>query len=171
MWCFVKQQGGVRIPQSVQWLCSCKAVLHLLSGLPVWRAPVKAFSIDCVVGSWISVFWSLRERRRESIAAFHRVNAKDRCALKLFCSGNFEASPTGQLQGFHAATPLGCGRKELVWRLVSWSKMWKMHSFNSLARPEFQTVWVWLSGEYCNSHLVTSQEHRRADLTTPCFSS
>ena len=38
---------------------------------------------------------------------------------------NSGESSTDQLRGFCAAAPLACGRKELEWRLSSWSKMWK----------------------------------------------
>lgn len=100
MWCFVKQRDGVPIPWSVGWLCSCKAVTRLLPGLPTYRAPEKAFSIDHVGGTWVSDLWSLHEQCCDSIAAFHGVNAGDKCStyssLKtVLSSGIFGASSAG----------------------------------------------------------------------------
>lgn len=159
MRCFVKQWDGVPIPWSVGWLCSRRAVVHLLAGLPMWRAPVKAFSIDHVAGAWRSGPQSLHVWCCGSIAAFTGwmlgTSVVLTVALKSF---SVQASLVHLPQVSWKAFML-----PHLWDVAeerSWCgdrclglKCEKHHSCNLITGPRFQTVWMWLLVEDCYSHL------------------
>lgn len=155
-----KTPNGVHISQTIPWLSSCKAVAPLLSDLSAWRAPVNAFSIDHVGG------WDKRVART-LLWMWHSFpwgKCLDRCDSWSRCY----QSSTGQLWGFCAAAPLACGRRELEWRLRSWSKTWK----TLLQQLSYKTwVWVCLSLAYRKITQRFSFYMRSLGLAPPAWGS